>query len=177
MISPPLKKTLNKPKKTRKRSIKQKPHIHIDDWENKYCPYRGKKTPETSIRAIAGNVVRIAAEDPDVLTFNSVLARCRIDRKSYSLYARNHPILVKAKEFAYFRIGINREEAALRKQIDIPTMKHMQGTYDPQWKEQEQYFNDLKKDIVATEAERATFVLMDSFKGKVKKQEKDNIEK
>ena len=57
------------------------------------------------------------------------------------------PKLDNAVKATYQRIAYNRERNALAKDPSGTAFKHMQGVYDPEWKAQEIYFNQLRQQV------------------------------
>jgi len=131
------------------------------DWRNKYTFYNQKSVPLCSLETLADLIINTVKTDPKIMTFNKVLALCDVQASSMVKFLVRSEKLRKAKGYAMFIIGINREEAALNRSIDGNIMKHMQGRYDPSWKLQEIYHSELRKN---NQAEHTTkIVVLEKF--------------
>jgi len=119
---------------------------HIDyDWRNKFEFYSQKEMPLGALETLADLIINTVKTQPEVMTFNKILALCDVQACSMEKFLKRSEKLRKAKSYAMFMIGINREEAALHREIDCGIMKHMQGRYDALWKEQDIFFAELRK--------------------------------
>jgi len=133
---------------------------------------------EASLDKLAQDMVDLVDENKNILTFSNVILSFGLTKSSfYNLLARNKN-LKKAREYILFKIGMNREELALKKKIDGNIMRHQQGLYDPDWKKQDIFFADIRKP--KEEENKTQIIVVKDFDDKKKidfKDISDHIEK
>lgn len=154
-----VKKTLKKPTITKKKRKKQYGDV---SWRGAIEFWNKKQMPISSLELLADRIVDIVDNDPDIITLNRVLARCKVSSDSLRDYVEKCEKLKHARDHALLIIGINREEKALMRRIDGNIMKHMQGIYDKQWASQEERHAELRQS--ATPEHTTKVVVLKDFK-------------
>ena len=122
---------------------KKKKQLNEFLW-NKYKYWNQKELPMASLEELADNLIKTAHENKSVITLNKLYLLNYTDYYSMAGYMKKCEKLKKAVKHVKIVIGDRREELALRKKIEPGTFKMTQSKYDPVWKEQEQYFANLK---------------------------------
>ena len=161
-------------KKIRKRSsITKRKNVRKDvnskkndpeDWRHTYLYWAQKEIPDSALDLLAQKIVRIVNDDPEILTLNRVLARCKVHGDKLLDYVERSHSLKKAREYALFMIGVNREEKALSRKIDGRVMSHMQGMYDKSWARQEERHAELRRNIQSDNTTK--IIVMKDFESK-----------
>ena len=108
--------------------------------------YNLKTVAKEKLKQLAKNLLNWANNDKPKLFFEEFLKEYGIARSSMESHLKKSPELVEAKEYALQMISYYREHKAYDSNY-WATFRFTQGIYDPQWKTQELYFNDLKKQI------------------------------
>ena len=129
-------------------------------------PITEKRMPfsNTTLEYI-GKIMLLWVNSSDrIISLNKFLNYQRIYHSNLIDWTERCPKLKKAHNLTLQKISVNREELAFFKDGDQKTMAFMQGVYDPQWKAQEKYFNDLKAKVANAQAPDTVTVIMDGYK-------------
>ena len=132
----------------------------------KVIPITEKRMPfsNTTLEYI-GKIMLLWVNSSDrIISLNKFLNYQRIYHSNLIDWTERCPKLKKAHNLTLQKISVNREELAFFKDGDQKTMAFMQGVYDPQWKAQEKYFNDLKAKVANAQAPDTVTVIMDGYK-------------
>ena len=112
---------------------------------------------------------------PEIVVFKEFLSIQDLLQPTFKAYLKRSPKLELAYNRAIQTIGVNREKLALFKHIDTPTMKHMQGRYDPEWRQRELELLEDKLKVTAAYNKAPSFVVVPSV-GEFKKEIKESKE-
>lgn len=151
-----MKTTNNKPMKKKPKAKKPQPTIATkkttntvyEQWKNQNIFYNKKDASTFFKKDLAEKIITTVLTDPTIKVFNEVLRRHNTNPVNLTSLIKTSPELAEAKEYAMFVIGVNRELAALESNPSGNTFTHMQGIYDPEWKAQEEYFNNMKLKVI-----------------------------
>lgn len=153
---------LEKPKNTIPKAKKGK-QLNKFLWE-KYQYWNQKEMPLASLEDLAYNLVKMAYEDKSIITLNKLYLLNYVDYYSMVGYMKKCEKLKNAVRHVKLVIGNRREELALRKKLEPSTFKMTQGSYDPIWQSQEQYFANLKADQKQNQSSGTFYINMPGYK-------------
>jgi len=122
------------------------PH-NQNDWFYYYKFYNQGCVSLSALERLADKIIQVVYNNPRVMTFKEALRQCSTNEYSMVAFLKRSEKLRHAKKMAMCMLGSKRETGALFRDLDPGIFKHMQGKYDSDWEEQEQYFNKLKQDI------------------------------
>jgi len=146
------------------KSAKLKPESDLKDWKYYSDYYSQKFVPEPCLERLAEKILRIINENKEIKTFNKVLALCGTNPWTLTRFMKRSEKLKEAKKKALFILGARREEMALEKKLEVSVFRHMQGRYDKDWKDQEEYFNELKQKIASKAKDGEKEMMLDAIK-------------
>ena len=115
-----------------------------------------------SLEYLAVLMMQWVKHSPDLYIFKVFLNYQNIRKSSLDEWGKRCPKLKEATLLARQIIATNRELNALAKDPSGKAFTHMQGTSDPEWKSQEQYFSQLKATADKNSTSNLTAVLLDS---------------
>jgi len=118
-----------------------------------FFPTHSKKVEDREYNKLAELINEWLIAEPEAINFTTFLNHQRILQESMFQYLKFSPILSETYKIAIQILGSRREVRSFDKNPDGTAFKHLQGTYDPIWKDQEKYFNDMKKEIAAKAVE------------------------
>lgn len=127
--------------------VKKTVHENNDwpiNWKEKYLFWNQRKIPLAAIEDLAEHMIEVVLSDRSIITLSELCLRHYITPEDAENYCEKSSKFRRAYMFVKRYIGNNRELGALRKQLESSMVKFMQGVYDPSWKAQEIYFNELK---------------------------------
>lgn len=125
--------------------------FYLDMYTMRQKPYSNQ-----TLEDMAVELLNWAKDTKDVVSLYEFFILKGIAKQTFSNFVKRCPKLKKAKDFAIMIFGMRREKGALLKNLDFNTMKHMQGRYDPEWKEREEYFLDQKKQVADKQQSSST---------------------
>lgn len=104
-----------------------------------------------------------AKSSPTRLVFNEFLNLQDTHASSLPSWKERSKKLNEACRKTLQILGANREKLALLKKIDYSTMRHMQGRYDPAWKQEEIKRVKLRAQLKDNNSKSPTFVVYPSY--------------
>ena len=127
-------------------------HNQTKPWEVDFresIPYNAKHSPFTNqtLEHLADLMLLWVKSSDRLIALNKFLNIQSIYHSNLLEWAERCPKLKDAYLLTTQILGTNREEITFFKEGDQKTMAFMQGTYDPRWKAQEKYFNELKAEV------------------------------
>jgi len=119
------------------------------DWFYYYKYYDNRCATDDALERLADKIIEVIQSNPRVMSFKEALRQCSTNEYSMVAFLERSEKLRIAKKIGMAMLGSKRETGALFRELEPGTFKHMQGTYDPEWQAQEQYFNKLKENIIS----------------------------
>jgi len=138
-------------------------------WKYYYDYYRQDIVHDSDLDRLADRLIDRIINNPRVMSLNAALLDCGLTLDRITSFLKRSEKLRIAKKDAMFLLGSKRETSALFKEIEKDVFKQMQGTYDPMWKDQEKYFNDLRQKV---NENTTKVIVMEKFKSEIDKETK-----
>lgn len=104
------------------------------------------------------------AKNTEEVVLNKFLFKEGLDWSTLKDFMDRCPKLAKAKDYTKLILGARREEKTLYKDFDAGTMKHMQGVYDPEWREEQVFQAKLKTDMLKAQNKASTEDMLEVVK-------------
>lgn len=124
-------------KPTKKVKFKRKPSPQFGMW-------REWPLTKASVQRLADALVEWARKD-DSLTLQQFWVERNITPKVYYDYKKKHECLQDAHEYAHACLGARREVGGLKRELDPGLVSRSMPIYSKEWKELEEWRNELKK--------------------------------
>lgn len=137
MPKKPIKRT---PQSSISRSKKTKSRNSVDE----VLYWSRKEQSKLVVEKRAERIIEAVLNKNNFLTMTDLYLKVNINKTHIKDYCNISKKFADAVAFAKICIGNKRERLAMLRKIDNKTMFQMQGIYDPEWKEQEQYHAALK---------------------------------
>jgi len=155
-------------------SDKRLPIVVSDFYRNVYTQ-RQMPISILFIERLAADLIKWAQEDDDALVLRDFIHLKGIPEKTFYRWAKKHKVLANAKTEALSRIGARRERGVIKKLYDPKPIMYRQHRYDPTWKEDEVWRNNLKKEAHQNNEGDVTYkIVVDNYKDE-EKEPTDNM--
>jgi len=119
------------------------------DFRDKFYMRGVREISDDALKDLARLMLSWINHSEELYDIRKLLFYQNIIKSNLKDFQNRCPELDQAVNKTYQKIAFNRERNALAKDPAGKAFTHMQGTYDPEWKSQEQYFNQLRENIAS----------------------------
>jgi len=156
-------------KKAKPTIPRKKLPIQVTPWERNFRDtFRligVRSISNDALKFLADLMMQWVKHSSELYIFKVFLNYHNIPRKVLADWAKRCEELNEAIVITLQILATNREANALRGDPAGKAFTHLQGTYDPEWKAQEQYFND-NRIKVNNQENKTKIIVMDRFGNK-----------